>query len=78
MAPAFGSCLCNAQTNPSGDLARCIMNWHVTWGFKSNHPGGVSFALTDGSVRFVSETIDHRTYQYLGCRHDGQAVSPSD
>jgi prepilin-type N-terminal cleavage/methylation domain-containing protein/prepilin-type processing-associated H-X9-DG protein len=75
VAPAFGSCLCNAQTNPSGDLARCIMNWHVTWGFKSNHPGGSQFALADGSVRFLQQSISMRTYQYLGCRHDGQPVS---
>jgi prepilin-type N-terminal cleavage/methylation domain-containing protein/prepilin-type processing-associated H-X9-DG protein len=75
LQPMFGSCLCNSATNPSGDLARCIMNWAVTWGFKSNHRGGSQFAMADGSVRFLSETIAHRTYQYLGCRHDGQPVS---
>jgi prepilin-type N-terminal cleavage/methylation domain-containing protein/prepilin-type processing-associated H-X9-DG protein len=57
------------------DPNRCLWNWSVTWGFKSNHPGGVNFALVDGSVRFVAETIDHKTYQYLGCRHDGQPVT---
>ena len=77
-APGFGSCACNASTNPSGDLARCIMNWAVTWGFKSNHTGGATFAITDGSVRFISDSIDHRTYQYLGCRHDGQPVTMPD
>lgn len=61
----------DATTNPSGDKAPCIMNWSVTWGFKSNHANGVNFALVDGSVRFVSENIDMRTYQLLGCRHDG-------
>jgi prepilin-type N-terminal cleavage/methylation domain-containing protein len=71
-APAFVSCGCNPSTNPSGDLTRCIMNWHVTWGFKSNHPNGAVFAMVDGSVHFISQTIDMRTYQYLGCRHDGQ------
>jgi prepilin-type N-terminal cleavage/methylation domain-containing protein/prepilin-type processing-associated H-X9-DG protein len=76
IAPAFGSCLCNAQTNPSGDLTRCVMNWHVTWGFKSNHPGGSQFAMVDGSVRFLRQTISHRTYQLLGCRHDGQSIGP--
>jgi prepilin-type N-terminal cleavage/methylation domain-containing protein/prepilin-type processing-associated H-X9-DG protein len=75
-APAFiTDCGCNAQTNPSGDQTRCIMNWHVTWGFKSNHPGGAQFALADGSVRYLRETISHRTYQLLGCRHDGQPVT---
>jgi prepilin-type N-terminal cleavage/methylation domain-containing protein/prepilin-type processing-associated H-X9-DG protein len=71
---AFGSCLCDPSTNPSGDRSRCIMNWAVTWGFKSNHPNGVNFALVDGSVHFISQNIDHRTYQYLGCRDDGQAA----
>jgi prepilin-type N-terminal cleavage/methylation domain-containing protein len=44
-------------------------------GFKSRHSGGVYFALGDGSVRFVKQTIDHQLYQYLGCRDDGQPVS---
>jgi prepilin-type N-terminal cleavage/methylation domain-containing protein/prepilin-type processing-associated H-X9-DG protein len=74
-APAFVSCGCDANTNPSGDRARCIMNWAVTWGFKSNHPGGVNFALVDGSVHFVNQNIDMRTYQLLGCRDDGQSAS---
>jgi prepilin-type N-terminal cleavage/methylation domain-containing protein/prepilin-type processing-associated H-X9-DG protein len=66
---------CTASVNPSGDRNRCLWNWSVTWGFKSNHAGGANFALADGSVRFIVETIDHRTYQYLGCRHDGQPVT---
>ena len=57
------------------DRNRCLWNWSVTWGFKSRHPGGANFALVDGSVRFVSETIDHETFQYIGCRHDGQSVT---
>jgi prepilin-type N-terminal cleavage/methylation domain-containing protein len=72
---AFVTCGCDANTNPSGDKARCIMNWAVTWGFKSNHPNGTMFALVDGSVHFVSQNIDHRTYQHLGCRDDGMAAN---
>ena len=51
------------------------MNWAVTWGFKSNHSGGVNFAMVDGSIHFVSQNIDMRTYQYIGCRHDGMGVT---
>jgi hypothetical protein len=29
----------------------------------------------DGSIPFVSQNIDMRVYQYLGCRHDGMAVT---
>jgi len=46
----------------------------ASWGFKSEHPGGAQFAIGDGSVRFLSQTIDHWTYQYLGNRADGQPV----
>lgn len=41
-------------------------------GFGSQHPGGVQFALGDGSVRFCSETIDDTTLLQLGHRADGQ------
>jgi len=52
--------------------ARIIGNWNVSWGFKSNHTGGAQFVFVDGSVHFLSQSIDHRTYQLLGCRDDGQ------
>ena len=43
--------------------------------FWSNHPGGAQFAFADGSVHFLPQTINYTTYQYLGCRHDGQVAS---
>ena len=44
-------------------------------GFKSEHPGGMNMCMGDGSVRFVSETIDYRTWVFLGARSDGEVVS---
>jgi prepilin-type N-terminal cleavage/methylation domain-containing protein/prepilin-type processing-associated H-X9-DG protein len=41
-------------------------------GFSSFHPGGANFLLVGGSVRFVSETIDPKTYRRLGNRADGE------
>ncbi len=69
--PVFTVCAVNC---PEGSR-HCIWNWAVSWGFKSDHPGGANFAFADGSVHFVNETIDHKAYQYLGCRNDGQVVS---
>jgi prepilin-type N-terminal cleavage/methylation domain-containing protein/prepilin-type processing-associated H-X9-DG protein len=49
-------------------------NWNTSAGFKSRHPGGANFVFADGSVHFVSENIDYRNYQRLGCRRDGEPV----
>ncbi len=47
-------------------------NWNVSWGFKSQHSGGANFLFGDGSVHFIAQTIDVKTYNWLGCRKDGQ------
>ena len=45
--------------------------------FGSNHPGGANFALADGSVRFVSETIADAIRLAAGSRNAGEiATSP--
>ncbi|WP_406701006.1 DUF1559 domain-containing protein [Singulisphaera sp. Ch08] len=46
-------------------------------GFGSNHSRGANFAFCDGSVRFLSETMDRRAYQALGHRSDGELIAPS-
>lgn len=44
---------------------------------RSRHPGGANVGLVDGSVRFVSETVDLVSYQALGSRANGDtAVAP--
>ena len=43
-------------------------------GFKSLHPNGANFGMGDGSVRFVSTTIDYRMYNYIGSRAGGEQV----
>jgi len=49
------------------------------WGFglippRSMHAGGVNAALADGSVRFVTDSIDLVTWQRLGNRNDGEPI----
>ena len=65
--------------SPTGDRCenglRNYQNWNVAFGFKSRHSGGANFAFADGSVRFIPQSVDHQTYQLLGCRNDGQPVN---
>jgi prepilin-type N-terminal cleavage/methylation domain-containing protein/prepilin-type processing-associated H-X9-DG protein len=57
---------------------RAFHNWNLSWGFKSRHPGGANFVFADGSVHMLHESIDHRTYQLLGCRNDGKPIPDID
>ncbi len=59
----------------TGDGCGRYCNWSTETGFRSAHPGGAFFLLGDGSVQFLSESIDYQTYQYLGDRHDGEVIS---
>ena len=72
----FNTCGKNGiPINDTGFPCNNFRNWQTSQGFKSDHPAGAQFALCDGSVRFLPETIDYRTYQLLGSRNDGIPVT---
>lgn len=45
---------------------------------RSNHTGGVEVGLCDGSVRFLSQSIDLATWRSLGSRSGGEVVQLND
>ena len=71
----FDTCHEATESLPAGKECNYKCTWNSEFAFRSAHPGGAGFVMGDGSVRFVSETIDFATYQYLGAKADGKAVS---
>jgi prepilin-type N-terminal cleavage/methylation domain-containing protein len=77
VALTIGNCVVPLNSQPLGQhnpLGSGLADgsWH---GFSSHHPGGAHFLLGDGSVRFISETVDYPTYVRLGTMADGTSVS---
>ena len=60
----------NYRTDTSGTDFAC----RRVSAFGSLHPGGANFAFVDGSVRFISETIELNTYRALSTRAMGEVV----
>jgi len=50
--------------------------WQNVISFRSMHAQGANFLIADGSVRFVSENVDHTLYRALSTRAGGEISSP--
>jgi prepilin-type N-terminal cleavage/methylation domain-containing protein len=48
--------------------------WWNRYAFTSNHVGGVQFAMTDGSVQFISNSISLSLFRALGTRAVGEVA----
>jgi prepilin-type processing-associated H-X9-DG protein len=65
----------SAPTSHYGGSGAWLLGVDGVFPARSYHPGGVNAALCDASVRFIAQTIDLVTYQCLGARNDGSAVT---
>ncbi len=51
------------------------LDWPNVMSFRSYHPGGAHFAMADGSVQFVAETVEHATYRALSTKAGGEVAA---
>jgi prepilin-type N-terminal cleavage/methylation domain-containing protein/prepilin-type processing-associated H-X9-DG protein len=73
-------CSCNAPLNfgiGQSPESIAVGRWYDAQGFRSKHPGGAQFCLADGSVRFISESVDNVFYR-TSCTRDGSETVPGE
>jgi len=56
-------------------LENCFQDWSNNYGFTSDHGVGANFAAADGSVRFISNTVDLDVYRAIGGISEGLTAS---
>jgi prepilin-type N-terminal cleavage/methylation domain-containing protein/prepilin-type processing-associated H-X9-DG protein len=73
----YGDSLYNHFLRPNAGEPDCHNGFHnfAITSARSHHTGGVNVALCDGSVRFVSETVDLFLWRAAAGRADGKVVS---
>jgi len=74
MTTCYGSQAESAARGGSNPPCFAKNNWNYSWGFRSQHAQGAHFLFGDGSARFLNQSIDHQTYQYLGGKCDGKQI----
>jgi prepilin-type N-terminal cleavage/methylation domain-containing protein/prepilin-type processing-associated H-X9-DG protein len=61
------------SATPASPLYACTNLGQLS--FRSLHPGGGNFAMADGSVKFIKNSINLLTYRGLGTRAGGEVIS---
>jgi prepilin-type N-terminal cleavage/methylation domain-containing protein/prepilin-type processing-associated H-X9-DG protein len=50
-------------------------DWENVYSFRSRHPNGLQFAYADGSVHFISDSIDLATYRAMATIRGGETLT---
>ena len=69
---------CAIPLNRVLKVPKNLGDWPNNYSFASRHTGGGNFGLGDGSVRFVSDSIDTFTYRAYATISSGEVVSTQD
>ncbi len=64
----------NRNSCVNGDTSDFRSVTYAAFTASSLHTGGVNLALADGSVRFISDSIDRKSWRALGTRNGGEAI----
>jgi prepilin-type N-terminal cleavage/methylation domain-containing protein/prepilin-type processing-associated H-X9-DG protein len=72
---ANGTCAIGPNAKRADGTRYDPADWPNVYSFHSRHPGGLQFALADGSVRFVSDTIELRIYRAMATIQGGEAIT---
>jgi hypothetical protein len=75
---ANGTCAIPPNANNTNGQPFATNDWGNNYSFHSNHSGGVQFAMADGTVRFISNSIAIATYRALSTRAGGEVVTIPD
>jgi hypothetical protein len=76
-ANQYGPGESNGYCDPDPPNPPCVRNssaYPTIQSSRSQHPQGVNAGLCDGSVRFISNTIQLETWRNLGSSRDGEVV----
>jgi prepilin-type processing-associated H-X9-DG protein len=63
----------NTKTAPEGESWN-PNRWYYTAGFRSQHKGGANFAIADGSVAFIQDSISLSVYRAAATLMGGETV----
>ena len=77
----IGHTLFNTLANPNFQFPNCIIcsscganDAQGLFPARSRHKGGVQVVMGDGAVRFISDSINNSTWQFLGAISDGNVI----
>ena len=68
-------CTFSTYSPPNPPYADWVARGNGFFAARSLHPGGVNAAMTDGSVHFVSDTVELATWRALGTVAGGEVVN---
>jgi len=72
---ATGSCGIGPNALNTSNQPYAASDWPNVYSFHSMHNGGLQFAMADGSVTFVPNTITLQVYRALASRSGGEVAT---